>query len=111
MNKELFIKAIDAIENQVRYDISVSKKISEVYPDAFQANLIYNNSSIVNALIEVLQDAMKDDIVVSWIEYYCFELDFGKENYRLKVYDKDKNEIPLATAEDLYNILTISESE
>jgi len=54
---------------------------------------------------------MKDDIVVSWIEYYCFELDFGKENYRLKVYDKDKNEIPLATAEDLYNILTISESE
>lgn len=72
---------------------------------------IYNNSSIVNALIEVLQDAMKDDIVVSWTEYYCFELDFGKENYRLKVYDKDKNEIPLATAEDLYNILTISESE
>ena len=54
---------------------------------------------------------MKDDIVVSWIEYYCFELDFGKENYRLKVYDKDKNEIPLATAEDLYNISPISESE
>ena len=41
MNKELFIKAIDAIENQMDYDISVSKKISEVYPDAFQTNLIY----------------------------------------------------------------------
>ena len=38
---------------------------------------IYNNSSIVNALIEVLQDAMKDDIVVSWIEVLLFSrLDF-----------------------------------
>ena len=41
----------------------------------------------------------------SWIEYFLWELNFGEENYRLKVYDENKKEIPMSTAAELYDFL------
>ena len=51
------------------------------------------------------EEEFKDKSEHSWIEYYCYELDFGAENWRLKAYDENKKEIPLSNAEQLYNLL------
>lgn len=109
MNKELFIKSIEAIEKQALHDEAVAKKLGEVYAPAFDANLLYDNHHLSNALMEILQVQM-DDIVVckygqSWIEYFCFELDFGRKNDKLKATNADGTDIPLNNAAELWDFL------
>ena len=100
MKRELFIEAIEAIENQLRYDIEVSNKLGEAFPNAHTANLLPDNHFISNALIKVLQEVMNDS--EKWIEWFCFETNFGKESYRLQAYKKP---IKMDNAGDLYDFL------
>jgi len=102
MNKELFIEAIEAIQKQVKLDIEVSKHLGNAFPDAFEANLLPKNHFLQNALLHVLQTEMNDG--QSWIEYFLWELNFGEENYRLKVTQNGK-EIKMSNAAELYDFL------
>lgn len=108
MNKEIFIEAIEAIQKQVALDIEVSKHLGKAFPDAFDANLLPKNHFLQNALLHVLQVEMNDlqlcEHEQSWIEYFLWELNFGEENYRLKVTDNGKN-IPMSNASELYDYL------
>ena len=108
MNKEIFIEAIEAIQKQVALDIEVSKHLGKAFPDAFEANLLPKNHFLQDALIHVLQVEMNDlqlcEQGQSWIEYFLWELNFGEENYRLKVTDNGKN-IPMSNASELYDYL------
>ena len=105
MEKELFLKSIEALQKQIQLDISISEKLGEAFPNCHSDNLLPDNHFLYNALLEVLQVAMNDTQEPSWIEYYCYELDFGNENYRLKVYDKNNKEIPMTTPSDLWEFL------
>lgn len=104
MERELFIDAIKAIEQQIRYDIEVSNKLGEAFPNAHTANLLPDNHFVSNALMKVLQDEMNDN-QDSWIEWFCFETDFGKESYRLQAFDEFKKLIKIDNAGDLYDFL------
>jgi hypothetical protein len=104
MEKELFIKSILAIKEQVEHDIKVAKKLSEAFPNAFCANLMPDNHYLQDALMENLKSAMNDQD--SFIDYFCWELCFGSENYRLNVYDKNNKVIPLSTPEELWDFLS-----
>ncbi len=108
MKKELFIEAIDAIRLQCQLDIEVSKNLGKAFPDAFEANLLPKNHFLQNALLKVLQTEMNDlenvECGASWIEYFCWELNFGAENYRLKVYSQGR-EVPMSNAAELYDFL------
>lgn len=55
----------------------------------------------VKALHLALGDADKDE----WISYYCWDLDFGRNWETGMVWDKDGNDIPLVTPDDLYDML------
>lgn len=105
MTKELFIKSIEALKNQYKHDKKCAMALIEVFPESSSENLLYDNHFVNNALLEILKVQMEDNHKDSWIEYYCFELNFGKKNDILKIYDKEKKEIPLKTAEDLWNLL------
>ena len=108
MEKRLFIKSIEALQKQIEYDVQVSEHLGKAFPNSHTANLLPENHFLHNALLEVLQDAMNDNELCeygqSWIEYYCYELDFGKENYRLKVTNNGK-EVPMSNAGELYDFL------
>ncbi len=107
MKKQLFIKAINELQRQIQNDIVFSENLGKAFPDAFPANLMPRNI-LPNILLEILQDAMNDlslcELGQSWIEYFCYELDFGKENWRLKVTQHGK-EIPMSTPGELYDFL------
>ena len=108
MKKELFIEAIEAIKQQSELDNEISNNLGKAFPNAFSANLLPQNHFLQNALLKVLQTEMNDlkpvECGVSWIEYFCWELNFGAENYRLKVYSKG-SEVPMSTAAELYDFL------
>lgn len=110
MKKETFIEAIGAIEKQIRHDIEVSKSLGKAFPNAHTANLMPDNHFTSNVLMKVLQEVMNDNEVckygVSWIEWFCFETDFGNESWRLKAFDENKQPIKMDNAGDLYDFLT-----
>ena len=109
MKKETFIEAIEAIEKQIRFDIEVSEKLGEAFPNAHTANLLPDNHFISNALMKVLQEEMNDNKLCkygqSWIEWFCYETDFGNESYRLQAFDENKQPIKMDNAGDLYDFL------
>ena len=104
MNRELFIETITAIKNQYIHDVKCAEKISECY-DVFTAEAFYKNHWLQNALVKLLQVEFKDDHSHSWIEYYCWELNFGLKNNEFKATRKDGSNIPLSNASDLYDCL------
>ena len=108
MDKQLFIEAIEAIKQQCELDNEVSEHLGKAFPNAFEANLLPQNHFLQNVLLKILQTEMNDlenvECGASWIEYFCWELNFGAENYRLKVYSKG-GEVPMLTADELYDFL------
>ena len=108
MKKELFIEAIEALKQQCELDAEVSKHLGKAFPNAFEANLLPQNHFLQNALLKVLQTEMNDlesvECGASWIEYFCWELDFGAKNYHLKVYSQC-GEVPMSNAAELYDFL------
>jgi hypothetical protein len=108
MKKQLFVETIEAIQKQFEFDVEVSKHLGNAFPDAFQANLLPKNDILMNALIKVLQVEMNDLEVCEhgqgWIEYFLWELDFGRENHRLKV-TQDGKDVKMSNASELYEFL------
>lgn len=103
MNKQTFVECIDAIEAQYKYDAECAEAIGKVFTEPHSYMLQYDNHKIVNALVLALSESMDDD--ENWIEYYLWELDFGKRNADLKAYDAQGAEIPLSNAGELYDLL------
>ena len=104
MTKELFIECIEAIRKQYELDVEIAKGLGKVFPDAFHANLLPRNHFLSNALLKVLQVEMNDEITDSWIEYFLWELDFGKKNKELEV-KKDGETVLMSTPGELYDFL------
>lgn len=106
MNKELFIETIEKIKEQHLHDVKCSNLIGQVFSNGFQANLMYENHLLMNQVLKILQVQMNDENAHhSWIEYFLWELDFGKKNNKLKAYRQDKTEIDLSDAGKLYDYL------
>jgi hypothetical protein len=104
MKKKLFTQCLNAIEMQYKHNDKMAAVANQFFPDAYQANLIYDTHWIMNAMVEVLQDALDDANEHSWIEYFIHELDFGRKFKigMVKVYDI---EIDLSDAGKLYDFL------
>lgn len=109
MEKQTFIDCINALEKQTRQDIANYELLAKVFKDSHSANLLPDNHFVSNALMKVLQDEMNDNQVCkygqSWIEWFCFETDFGNESYRLQAFDENKQPIKMDNAGDLYDFL------
>jgi len=109
MEKETFINAIESIEKQIRYDIEISEKLGEVFPNAFSANLLPNNQIISDSFFKVLREEMND--TDNWIKWYCFETDFGNESYRLIARNSDGSKIKMTNASELYDFLNTNKTK
>lgn len=106
MNKQTFIEAIEAIEKQYRYDNTVAENLSKAFPNTFKANLLPQNHFLSHILMKILQEEMNDTEIflcdMSYIEWYCWETDFGKDRNTFVV---DKSRIKIENAGELYDFL------
>jgi hypothetical protein len=109
MKRETFILAIEAIEKQYNHDVDFANKLAEAFTEARSANLLPKNHFLTNALMLILQQEMNDEEICkykqNWIEWFCYETNFGKDHLRLPAYNKDKTVIPLSNAGELYDFL------
>jgi hypothetical protein len=100
--KDMFIKAIHEIEKQYNHDRKCSDAFKVLLPNDYTSN--YDNHWLQNQLIEILQIAMNDNHKDSWIEYWIWEKNFGKD---LKDGDVTVNgkQVNIKTAENLFDFL------
>lgn len=103
MRLELFTESIEALEKQSLHDNKCAEAFKTILPHDFVSQ--YNNSYISEQLIKLLKVSLSDNHRDSWIEYYIYELDFGKKYKKGCATNADGSEINLSTAKDLYDFL------
>jgi hypothetical protein len=103
MNKELFVNTIEQIKKQEEMDIRNSERLNEIFPNAFNANLIYNNQLLKDQLLKLLKIEMNDGD--DWIEYFIYELDYGKKYREGVAVKNDGVNINLSDSGFLYDFL------
>ena len=104
ISKKDFIKAIGDVENVCRYHEGLNNYFRKNNVDGyiFQPDC---TSTVLRLLHSIAGIKDKDE----WIDYFCFELDFGKKWCEGMITNDDGTDIVLKTAEDLYNLLESQE--
>lgn len=102
MKKQQFIKLIRALQVQNEKDTIYCRALGKVLHPYIEP---YDNTVLVYAITDLLKKEFKDDHKESWIEYFCWELDFGKEYVPGTATEKDGSEIDLSSAGKLYDFL------
>jgi len=101
ISRDLFIATIDAIQTQFEKDDRADQLLSEIFTDH---SGFYDYSPVLLALENILKEDFGDQ-EESWIEYFIYDLDFGKKWTKNSVKDKNGNFIKMRTANELYDFL------
>ncbi|MEI6296217.1 MAG: hypothetical protein WCO84_01045 [bacterium] len=96
ISKEVFVKTIEQLKrfNQIESNIQEASKELDFFSFAFPEY----EDLVINILTEVCDDKSE------WIEYWAFELDYGKEYYKGTVTENDKP-VDISTPEKLYELV------
>ena len=101
ITKEKFVEIIASIKKQAEFDEKYCDSLAEVLHPHIE---MYDNSAILDTLIKLLEQAFED--TDKWIDYFCWELDFGEAYSVGTASRKDKTNIDLSSAATLYDFLT-----
>ncbi len=100
MEKREFVKLLNAIEQQITYDTAVAGILGTVYPNVNAEQLTYNNSHLIETIIEHLEYEMNDRM--AFIRYFIYDMIFGKDK---KMVLHNKKSIDLGSSDKLYDFL------
>jgi len=106
MNKDKFVTILKRMEEQEKIDLDFAEAVSKAF-DCFAVS--YNNGRLSRIVVDLLNDIFdlsKTAEYGSDIEYFMYELDYGKKWKTGMITDKDGNDIDFSTAEKLYDYLT-----
>lgn len=102
LSKEEFVKVINEIERQFKF----RDALNEVYED-YDGTAPWDPSSVLIDkmvhLLNVMFDLEETATFESDIDYFIFELDFGRNPDDLYIEEKDGNKIYISSAEELYD--------
>lgn len=65
--------------------------------------IVCYTSKAISSIVSLLEILM-DDKESEWIQFWCWECDFGQDA-KDRAWDKEENVIPLNTIKDLYDAL------
>lgn len=111
IDKTTFLAMMEDLESYTKSNIEHINNLTKAFPNSNSANFMCEYSSnLFASVINLLSYLMNDKVDAphlehNWIEYFIYELDFGKENEKLKAYDKNGKEIKLSNASELYDYL------
>ena len=98
LKKERFCKTMDQIQEVYDYGDRLNEFFKKNHVDGY----LYEPSCIEQAL-SLLSFIFQDDD--QWIDYWAYELDFGRRYKYGMITDANGENIPLGTVEELYELL------
>lgn len=105
MDKSLFLETMRVIKSQMEFDSKASDALQKIFIDS--QICLYPTYNVIGQLIKILE-IMLNDTESKWINYYIYELDFGKTYKKGCVKDKKGNNINISTASKLYDYLVLN---
>jgi hypothetical protein len=99
LTKEKFIRALTELKSLEEDIDNVHVALQKLDPDFGGFYL----SRVSTLIVNLLKDAMNDKY--DYIDYFIYELEYGKKWKKGMITDKNKKDIKLQTAEDLYNYI------
>lgn len=103
ISKALFVETIKCLKKQWAHDDKATQALEKIFDAGSFSG--YKTHYVTNQLIKILQVAMNDDNADSWIEYFVFDLDFGKKYTVGCANNKDGSNIDLSHAGKLWDFL------
>lgn len=104
MDEELFIESINAIQQQYEHDYKCSQAFKTILNNDYISG--YNNDIIHLQLIKILETLISKNYnrEQSWIDYFIYDLDFGKQ-WSPGMIIINKKDFKLQTPKDLWDLL------
>ena len=103
ITKELFCEIFEVIRKQMELDDKCGDAFNIILPNDFTSG--YDNSLLSNQLLKLVKVAFNDNTRESWIDYFIWELNFGKSYSEGCACYKDGSNINLSSVNDLYEFL------
>lgn len=103
IDKEIFVETIEKLRQQIDHDVRCGEAFTTILPNDFVSG--YDNHWVVNQLIKILKVMTNDDTQHSWIEYFIWDLDFGRK-WKKGMVSVNDIDYKLKTTNDLWNLLT-----
>lgn len=100
INKEDFVNVLQEVKKTFDYNNELNNFLRKNGADGYIFQPDCSSSTL-----RLLHLIFKNEDIDNLIEYFCFELDFGKKWKPEMVKEKDGTDIKLETIEDLYDFL------
>ena len=105
IKKDLFVETI----NFIRDRNDAMDELNRAFTKEFEDSVFYPYFKYEAQMLKVLSASFDyDEIIIDdWINYFCFEIDFGRKYKPNEEYawEKDGTPIRLGNAEELYDYL------
>lgn len=101
ITRDFFTEIIEEIQRTYEYQEGLNKYFEKHDVDGY----LYQPDCMCAAM-KLLHYIFGEKDINEWISYFCFELNFGKKYKEGSVLDENGKTIPLATIDDLYDLLT-----
>lgn len=108
MNKQLFIKTINFMKGLS----DQSETISQFLKTSWEGGAVFPHNKTFSMIQELLSsDFQNPSRAMQWIDYFCWNLDFGKNwSPRTVLEVETDKDIPLQTPEQLYDLIISSDN-
>lgn len=103
MNKDEFVEIINDLQKLDEQQDKLCDVMKELSPD-FHV-YFYPLSKPIGMVIDLLNEMFEQDILNSDIDYYAYELDWGRKGNEMPITEKDGTEYRLTDAGKLYDYL------
>ena len=105
LTKEEFCEYINFIKARVEAE----DKINDLFTEEFTDSVFMPYARCIDKIVSLLVKIMRCEAIDAWgttdIDYFIYELDFGKRWPEYSVYDENEKPIPMSTPEELYDYL------
>lgn len=105
LTKEEFCKYINFIKDR----IEAEDKINNLFTEEFSDSIFMPYGKCIDKIVSLLSKIMRCEDIDAYgttdIDYFIYELDFGKKWPEYSAYDEHDAPIPMRTPEELYDYL------
>jgi hypothetical protein len=98
ITKKTFIATMEVLQKQQVQEDAIAIMLGDMTGETHFFNV---SDNVENALLNILTECFDDK--AGWLSWWIYEKHFGQND--MKAYYKNKKEIKLNTAEQLYNFL------
>lgn len=95
--------------NFIKARVEAEDKINDLFTEEFSDSIFLPYGRCIDKIVSLLSKIMRCEAIDAWgtndIDYFIYEMNFGKRWPEYTVYDENEKPIPMSTSEEFYDYL------